>query len=108
MSVSAFFYGFYDGTFNFVFSNGATFDYPLAYFLVMLSVFIVNLVAVVYASAKSFHVSSYSDAENCKFGSLVFGSWDFRINKKAAVGTQQMDVRNRFRFVIPSIVHWAF
>jgi hypothetical protein len=36
MSVTSFFYGFYDGTYVFEYGN-VTIDFPLAYFLVMLS-----------------------------------------------------------------------
>ena len=96
MEVSALFYGHYDGTFKFYLYD-TVFDYPLAYFLVMLSVFGITLVAVVYSSAKSFHASSYADTTSCEFSNLVFGSWDTRINKKSAVVIQQTDMLNRFR-----------
>ncbi len=56
MAHSPFFYGYYSGTFVFELSGGARFNFPLAYFLVMLTVFTVNLVAVVFSSAKSFKV----------------------------------------------------
>jgi len=47
------FYGFYD---HIVFSfTGVEFDFPLAFFLVMLAVVIVNLVVIVVSSAKSFY-----------------------------------------------------
>ncbi len=55
MESSPFFYGYYSGTYKFTFDNDwVAYDFPLAYFLVMLAVFVVNLVAVVYSSAKSF------------------------------------------------------
>ena len=47
------FYGFYD---HVVFNlNSVEFDFPLAFFLVMLSVVVVNLVVIVVSSAKSFY-----------------------------------------------------
>ncbi len=55
-------------------SSTVSFDFPLAYFLVMLSVFFVNLVAVVYSSAKSFgaHLKQV-DKARAAFSNLVGG-----------------------------------
>lgn len=52
------FYGHYYGTFVFEF-GGVDFDFPLAYLLVFMAVFVVNLVAIVVSSAKSFRVGSH-------------------------------------------------
>ena len=48
------FYGYYDGTYQFEF-NDVIFDFPLAFFLVILVIMMVNLVIIVISSAKSFY-----------------------------------------------------
>jgi hypothetical protein len=54
MEASPMFYGYYDGTYSFNF-NGYSYDFPLAFFLVMLCIMIVNLIVIVVSSAKSLY-----------------------------------------------------
>ena len=84
MEKSIFFYGSYPGTFVFVF-NGVSFDFPLAYFLVMIIVLLVNLSWVVISSAKAtkeeLQRNTRIEMEDEHFGLLpiVFGGWDHKI-----------------------------
>ena len=52
MEYSVFFYGYYNGTFEFQFDH-VTFDYPLAYFLVMTSILLLNMAAIIIVSVSS-------------------------------------------------------
>ena len=70
------FYGHYDGTYSF-YLNGVVFDYPLAYFLTIFSVFLLNLVAIVIYSAPRRN-ATYVDSSGSQFNNLIFGNWDFR------------------------------
>ena len=82
MAYSPFFYGYYSGTFSFDF-GGWSFDFPLSYFLVMEGILLVNLVAVVYSSAKSFTADlQLVDTARTRFNGLVFGGWDHKVRRQ--------------------------
>ena len=67
------FYGYYEGTAVFDI-YGVVFDFPLSYILVMLAIFVLNLAAVVFSSAKSFYSSTHRmDSANTTYTNLVFG-----------------------------------
>ena len=76
------FYGYYKGTFVFEFES-VTFDFPLAYFLVMVAIFLLNLTLVVFSSASSIkaRIEQSIDSESGFIGMfpMVFGSWDHKI-----------------------------
>eukprot|EP00095_Tigriopus_kingsejongensis_P004414 maker-scaffold654_size118352-snap-gene-0.10 protein:Tk04414 transcript:maker-scaffold654_size118352-snap-gene-0.10-mRNA-1 annotation:"hypothetical protein BRAFLDRAFT_199751" len=95
MENTALFYGYYSGTFKFDL-NGVTFDFPLAYILVMVAVYVINLLAVVFASAKSVH-SNYKTigSASFEFSHLIFATWDHKICKAKTVGVQQRDIKSR-------------
>ena len=83
MEYSVFFYGYYNGTFVFEFDN-LTFDYPLSFFLVMASIFLVNMAVIIIMSVSSMkkHIQRNINKENGQHSGLfpvVFGSWDFNI-----------------------------
>ncbi len=104
MEYSPFYYGYYSGTFQFEFgTGGATFDFPLAYFLVMLAVFLVNLVAVVYSSAKSFgaHLKTV-DKSRAVFSNMVFGFWDYRVSTADGVKTQHEEAATSYKVILES------
>lgn len=95
MADSPLFYGYYSGTFVFQ-SLGVVFDFPMAYLLVMISAFLVNLLAVVFSSAKSFHANYAAiQSEECRFNNLVFGAWDSRITNEKSVAIQKTGLRTR-------------
>ena len=88
MAYSPFFYGYYSGTFGFEIGR-FTFDFPLSYFLVMQGVFLVNLVAVVYSSAKSFTADlQLVDTARTRFNGLVFGGWDHKVQCNICLGVE--------------------
>ena len=76
------FYGHYNGTYVFEYKN-IKFDFPLAYFLVMVAIFLLNLCAVVFSSASSIkaRIERSIDSESGFIGMfpMVFGSWDHKI-----------------------------
>ena len=76
------FYGYYKGTYVFEFKN-IKFDFPLAYFLVMVVIFLLNLCTVVFSSASSIkaRIERSIDSESGFLGMfpMVFGSWDHKI-----------------------------
>ena len=76
------FYGYYKGTFVFEFKS-VMFDFPLAYFLVMVAIFLLNLTLVVFSSASSIkaRIEQSIDSESGFIGMfpMVFGSWDHKI-----------------------------
>ena len=82
MEYSYLFYGYYKGTFEFKF-NKVTFDFPLAYFLVIFSIFLLNLSVVVFSSASNIkaRIERSIDSESGFIGMfpMVFGSWDHKI-----------------------------
>lgn len=82
MESSPMFYGHYSGTFVFRYDK-LNFDFPLAYFLVMFSVFLLNLSVVVISSAKSAksRIKRHIFEEDGRHGvfSIVFGSWAHKI-----------------------------
>ena len=83
MEYSYLFYGYYKGTFEFEFNNNVKFDFPLAYFLVIFSIFLLNLSVVVFSSASSIkaRIERSIDSESGFIGMfpMVFGSWDHKI-----------------------------
>ena len=87
------FYGYYDGTFPFKL-NETEYDFPLAYFFVMLCIFIFNLIVVVVSSANSFHASLTSE-EDDSFSGLAFATYDFSIYKKSSI--QKGDIARRLK-----------
>ena len=82
MENSYLFYGYYKGTYDFTF-NSVTFDFPLAYFLVIFSIFLLNLSVVVFSSASNIkaRIERSIDSESGFIGMfpMVFGSWDHKI-----------------------------
>uniref|UniRef100_A0A0K2UBL3 TMC domain-containing protein n=1 Tax=Lepeophtheirus salmonis TaxID=72036 RepID=A0A0K2UBL3_LEPSM len=77
ISFSPLFYGFYEGTYTF--KIGSTYyNFPLAYFLVMLIIFLINLFAVVRSSSRSFKSisSSQSGERNLSLLNIVFTGWN--------------------------------
>ena len=82
MEDSVLFYGNYIGTFVFVFDS-RHYDFPTAYFLVIFTVFLLNLIYVVYTSAKSAKERAVENIEmegrKSGMASLVFGGWDHKI-----------------------------
>ena len=92
---SELFYGHYSGTFVFQFGS-ASFDFPLAYFLVMIFLLILNLAAIVVASSRSFFIGNkYMNSASCRFNNLVFGGWNCMVTKYQGVTCQRSDVTNR-------------
>ena len=100
MATSVMFYGHYSSA---AFTLGdVTFDFPLAYFLVMVSVFMVSLVAVVFSSAKSFDqdVGTLSDNSSCVYNSLLFSSFDHKIYRRKAVQIQKNDILGKLKVTL--------
>ena len=54
---TALFYGYYSGTFKFEF-GGVTFDFPSSFFFVMLSILLVNMLAVMLKAAQAVKVAN--------------------------------------------------
>ena len=82
MEYSVFFYGYYNGTFSFEFEH-VTFDYPLAFFLVMASILLINMAVIIITSVSSMkkHIQRNIVKEdhdiNLGLIPVVFGSWNF-------------------------------
>ena len=93
MEYSPFFYGYYNGTFSFEFDH-VTFDYPLAFFLVMASILFINMAAIIIISVSSMkkHIKRNVVKEDGHLGLIpvVFGSWNF--SQTENVETQKSDV----------------
>ena len=94
MEYSVFFYGYYNGTFEFEFDH-VTFDYPLAYFLVMTSILLLNMAAIIIVSVSSMkkHIQRNVVKEDGHYLGLIpviFGSWNF--SETENVETQKDDV----------------
>jgi hypothetical protein len=93
MEYSPFFYGYYNGTFSFEFDH-VTFDYPLAFFLVMASILFINMAAIIIISVSSMkkHIKRNVVKEDGHLGLIpvVFGSWNF--SQTENVETQKNDV----------------
>ena len=93
MEYSPFFYGYYNGTFSFEFDH-VTFDYPLAFFLVMASILLINMVAIIIISVSSMkkHIKRNVVKEDGHIGLIpvMFGSWNF--SQTENVETQKSDV----------------
>ena len=93
MEYSPFFYGYYNGTFSFKFDH-VTFDYPLAFFLVMASILLINMAAIIIISVSSMkkHIKRNVVKEDGHLGLIpvVFGSWNF--SETENVETQKSDV----------------
>ena len=84
--------------------NGVKFDFPLAYILVMFSVFMICLVAVVYSSAQSFKLDLLqADFASCKFNNLVYGKWNHSINKPKGVQIHHKDIEGKFKVQLSSL-----
>ena len=72
----ALFYGYYSGTFVFEIIDGVVFDFPLAYFLVMVSVLLFNVVTVTLAAATAFKVDG--DAQTDELADYRTAEFVFR------------------------------
>ncbi len=74
------------------------FDFPLAYFLVMLCVLAVNLTAVVVSSAGSFRASLRAAVDgDAPFCGRVFAAWDQHICKRSAVAILKQDIAGQLK-----------
>ena len=96
MANTALFYGYYSGTFVFEF-NGVSFDFPLAFFTVMLAIFVVNCLAVTFAAAKAFKVDndvSYDEMHDVQTMDLVYSCWDHRTITDKTADYFKSEIRN--------------
>ena len=82
MESTPLFYGAYNGTFIFIYDN-ITFDFPLAYFLVILAIFFISLAWLVITSRKSIkgYILNKIEIEDGDWTifPIVFGGWDHKI-----------------------------
>ena len=102
MENSAMFYGFYDGTYD----MNITYNFPLAYFLVITSIFAFNLTAVVRSSSKSFRANTLSiaDTDTCHFTNLALGGWDYTLAyEEKESDIQRQGVTSRLKFQLEAI-----
>ena len=84
MESTPLFYGAYNGTFIFFYENSnIKFDFPLAYFLVMLAIFFISLAWLVITSRKSIkgYILNKIEIEDGDWTifPIVFGGWDHKI-----------------------------
>ena len=106
MEVSPVFYGYYSGTFIFDL-NGVPYNFPLAYFLVMLGIFALNLMAMVKSSAKSFRTNTLSiaDSDTSHFVNMVLAGWDHGMSstERKDADNQQRRLAGRLKFELEEL-----
>ena len=106
MEDSPVFYGYYSGTFVFDL-YGVPYNFPLAYFLVLLSVFLLTIVALVTSSAKSFQASTLSiaDSDTCHFVNMVLAGWDHGMTslQRKDADDQKQSIAGRLKFEMEAL-----
>lgn len=90
MEISPLFFGYYSGTYAFELNN-VTYEFPLAYFLVMFAIFVVNLVFVVRSFAKAFDTETL-ELSQAPLSELIFGSWDYSTNEENMADIIKSDI----------------
>ena len=84
------FYGYYSGTYSFDFKD-VTYRFPLAYFLVMFVIFVVNLAFLVRSFAK-FAENESSELSQAPLSELIFSTWDYRTNENDMAKVMKLDI----------------
>ena len=88
------FYGYYSGTYSFEFHN-VLYEFPLAYFLVMFAIFIINLLFVISSFSKIAE-SETSDISQAPLSELIFGVWDYSTNEEDMAEVLKLDITGKF------------
>ena len=84
------YYGYYSGTYSFDFNN-VTYEFPLAYFLVMFAIFLRNLWFVISSFSKIAETET-SELSQAPLSELIFGIWDYRTNEKDMADVIKSDI----------------
>ena len=84
------FYGYYSGTYSFQFHN-VVYEFPLAYFLVMFTIFFVNLLYVISSFSKIAE-SETSELSQAPLSELIFGAWDYSTNEEDMADVLKLDI----------------
>ena len=79
MEYSPLFYGYYNGTYEFDFVYGS-YAFPLAYFLVMFAIFLINMGTVMIGFADAFQNEKWElDDSQTLVSEEIFCGWDWSI-----------------------------
>ena len=89
------FYGYFSGTYSFEF-HSVVYEFPLAYFLVMLTIFVINLMFVISSFSKIAE-SETSELSQAPLSELIFGAWDFSTNEEDMAEVLRLDITGKFQ-----------
>ena len=89
------FYGYFSGTYSFDF-KAVTYNFPLAYFLVMFIIFFVNLAFLVKSFSK-FAETESSELSQAPLSELIYSTWDYRTNADDMAQVMKKDISGTIR-----------
>ena len=97
------FYGFYAHKSYGSLESGIFYDLPLAYISVMMSVFLMSLIAIVRSSAREFRERVVEgEGQFYQYCNLIFGGWDYCINNEKAAEIKHKALFNEMKVLLAS------
>lgn len=100
---SLLFYGAYSSSTYFNENGDYYYNFPLTYIVVMITIFIVSLIAVLRSSVKGFKERVVEgEGQFYQYCNLIFGGWDYCINNEKASEIKHKALHNEIKILIES------